>query len=233
MTSGTPRLRERESMSNQVSEKAKTGSAPEVQIKDFIAAKIDGQFKRFKDAESVPDGATDLITPAILNEMTKEQVSQLYGHVAGTNPKNFKSKTVAIDSIAYQAGKLPIYDPTPKPTAATPAPEGKKAPAATLSTGTAEGKEKYERRAPNKYELLSPENVAKILTGLAPQARELVTIMTELATDTDSPTFTEADLLAKLALPDVAARLRTRQDPSRILQYYKAKLVSTGLVRVS
>ena len=72
-----------------------------------------------------------------------------------------------------------------------------------------------------------------MMRGLAPQARELVLIMTDLAKEKGATSFSGTDLNEKLKIPEVGARLRTKQDPLRILQYYKGKLISVGLVRVS
>ena len=71
------------------------------------------------------------------------------------------------------------------------------------------------------------------LGGLAPQARALVSIMADLAKELGSASFGGAALEARLKVPEVAALLRTKQDPLRILQYYKGKLISVGLIRVS
>ena len=54
-----------------------------------------------------------------------------------------------------------------------------------------------------------------------------------LAKQKNAATFSGTDLDSFLKIPEVGARLRTRQDPARILAYYKGKLIAAGLVRVS
>ena len=80
---------------------------------------------------------------------------------------------------------------------------------------------------------LQPKVTAEVVRGLAPQARALVSIMADLAKELGSASFGGAALEARLKVPEVAALLRTKQDPMRILAYYKGKLVSVGMIRVS
>lgn len=195
---------------------------------EFIVAKVGGRFLRFASRESLPsegveEGPYDL---NIINGMSKEAIGDLYSDVASVSPKKFKDRKVAIDSFAYQVAKLPLFDPNP----AKPAPAAK---AEKLAATSGESEKKYARKTSDTFELVKPDELDKVMRELAPQARELVLIMTDLAREKNSTSFSSAELSEKLKIPEVAAKLRTKQDPLRILQYYKGKLVSVGLLRVS
>ena len=195
---------------------------------EFVVAKVGGKFLRFATREAVPSEGVDEgpYTPDIVREMTKEAIGELYSAVAGVSPKKFKDKRVAIESLAYQVAKMTVFDPSvPKPE--PPPVKGGKA------TPSVNGEKKYARKTPDTFELLQPAELDKVMRGLAPQARELVLIMTDLAKEKGATSFSGTDLNEKLKIPEVGARLRTKQDPLRILQYYKGKLISVGLIRVS
>lgn len=207
-------------MSKQVPAKEESPAAATA----FVAAKINDKWVRFKDKDSVPCGV-DLVTEVIAAEMTVDDIGDLYSKIAGVSPKKFKNKKVAIESLAYQVAKMAIFDPNaPKP---EPVAKGAK------PVKAADGEKKYARKTPDTFELLQPAELDKVTRGLAPQARELVLIMTDLAKEKGAVTFAGNDLGEFLKKPEVAARLRTKQDPLRILQYYKGALISKGLVRVS
>ena len=190
----------------------------------FVVAKTNDRWVRFKDKDSVPCGV-DLVTEVIAAEMTVDDIGDLYSKIAGVSPKKFKNKKVAIESLAYQVAKMPVFDPNaPKP---EPAAKG------TKPAKAADGEKKYARKTPDTFELLQPAELDKVMRGLAPQARELVLIMTDLAKEKGATSFSGTDLNEKLKIPEVGARLRTKQDPLRILQYYRGKLISAGFVRVS
>ena len=207
-------------MSKQVSAKEESPAAATA----FVVAKINDKWVRFKDKDSVPCGV-DLVTEVIAAEMTVDDIGDLYSKIAGVSPKKFKNKKVAIESLAYQVAKIAVFDPNaPKP---EPAAKG------TKPAKAADGEKKYARKTPDTFELLQPAELDKVMRGLAPQARELVLIMTDLAKEKGATSFSGTDLNEKLKIPEVGARLRTKQDPLRILQYYKGKLISVGLIRVS
>ena len=208
-------------MSKQVPAKEESPAAATA----FVVAKINDKWVRFKDKDSVPCGV-DLVTEVIAAEMTVDDIGDLYSKIAGVSPKKFKNKKVAIESLAYQVAKMTVFDPSvPKPE--PPPVKGGKA------TPSVNGEKKYARKTPDTFELLQPAELDKVMRGLAPQARELVLIMTDLAKEKGAVTFAGNDLGEFLKKPEVAARLRTKQDPLRILQYYKGALISKGLVRVS
>ena len=198
--------------------------AQQVAAKEFILANVGGKFLKFKLASDLPKEVPsgDVITHETVSELTKDQISEIYGKVAGVGKKNFKDKKVAIESLVYQVAKMPTFDPNASPLAEA------------VKAGTKANKPAGKApKSPDTFELLQPQNTDEVLRGLAPQARELVLIMVDLAKEVGSTKFGGEKLEEKLKVPEVAARLRTRQDPMRILQYYKGKLIGSGLIRVS
>lgn len=215
-------------MSNETSTKKGviTAAAPATpaQVADFIVAKLDGKFLRFTSLDKVPEGERP-VTLSTLKGLDVSKLGSIYADIAGVAPKNFKNTRDAIESISYQAGKIPLYDPH------APSKPGVKSAKGPKVSGGAKIEPKMKSVV--TYDLLTPENTKEAVESLAPQARELITIMVGLAKEKGTSSFTEAELQAKLAIPEVAATLKTRQPPVRILQYYKSKLVSSGLVKVS
>lgn len=195
-----------------MSDKAEVG-----EVHDFLIAKLDGRFMRFPSMESIPDSVEE--GPYSLNvvqEMPKLAIGELYGKLIAGGAKNFKTKEIAIESFAYQAAKLPEFgDPSTAPSPTAP--------------GSAKKVDRAKRSS--TIELLMPKNSAEVLKALAPQARELVLILTELAKEKVSPVLTSAEIEAKLQQRDSIERLNTRQDPIRIWTYYKGTLVSRDLIR--
>ena len=204
-------------MGKKTQEEGKGGAT---QVDDFVVAKVGGKFVRFPTAVAVPKGSEPIDLEAV-SAMTRDAIGEMYGAIAGVPKKNFKSKQVAVESVVYQVAKMAIFDPS----------------AATVAPGVAgpgaEGKRGGRRKANGTLELLQPANVDEVLRALAPQARELVLIMTDLAKEKGTTAFGISDLEAELKVPGVAARLRTKQDSLRILQYYKGKLIAVGLIKVS
>jgi hypothetical protein len=205
--------------------------ATSVTSMEFVVAKVGGKFLRFATREAVPsegieEGPYNL---DVVNDMTVETVGELYSKIAGVSPKKFKNKKVAVESLSYQVAKMPIFDPN---AVKSPLAEAVKA-GARANKPAADGDKKYARKTPDTFELLQPAELDKVMRGLTPQARELVLIMTDLAKEKGAVSFAGNDLNEYLKKPEVAARLRTKQDPLRILQYYKGALISKGLVRVS
>lgn len=200
---------------------AKEDKGTRTQIDDFIIAKVEDRFLRFGTLDTVPEGA-EALTKAKVEELPKDKIGELYGSIAGVSAKNFKDKRVAVESLLYQVAKMPIFDPSAPKVEAKP-----------TEKGTASSAPRVPRKSNETFQLLNPPEMDKIVKGLAPQARELVLIMTDLASEKKSATFSGADLEAKLQTEDAKNRLRTKQDTMRILQYYKGKLISSGLIRTS
>lgn len=191
---------------------------------DTLFGKVAGKFLKFADTFEADDSVVFEEGPysdSVLESMTKEQLGELYAKLAGVPSKYFKVKAVALESIDYQVKKLPLYDPNPAPKAAAPA-EGKSSAAPKARSLKIE-----------VYEVLQPEGSEEILKKLAPQAREVVSIMLDLAAARGTTKLEGADLANFMSEPETAKRLNTRQDPARILKYYKSKLVELGLLAVS
>ena len=211
-------------MGKETTQEKKGADAVATKAATFAVAKVDGKYVRFQDTEAAPKD-TLVLTNDVVSGMTMTEISELYSAVAGVPSKKFKDKRVAIESLAYQVAKMAIFDPN----APKPAPAAK----VTKSVKVAGGEEKSARKTPDTFELLQPAELDKVMRELAPQARELVLIMTDLAKEKGATSFSGTDLNEKLKIPEVGARLRTKQDPLRILQYYRGKLIGVGLVRVT
>lgn len=190
---------------------------------DFVLARVGERFLRFGSVDLVPTGSQP-ITLATLEGMPKDLVEDIYSKVAGIMPKTFKDKGLAVSSLAYQVGKMQLHDP------AAPAAPQLEEPRANVRPTKAE---RATRKGAEVFELLTISDFGKVTNTLAPQARELVAIMVELAREKGSTTFTGAELQAKLQEPASLARLKTKQDPLRVLAYYTGRMIGAGLIRTS
>lgn len=182
-----------------------------------VIAKIDGRFVRLVDPDSAPEGITTY-TAVTLENSSMEDLGELYGSLAGQNPKKFKAKSTAIESIMFQGSRLPIFDPN-KP---------KAAPQKSESTAKSEAVP-ARSKSQNVFELQFPKDLESRVKALPPQAKTLLLIMTDIG----RTSFTEQELLDALNLPANVAKLNTKQAPARILQYYKGKLITVGLIKVT
>ena len=200
-------------------------AAPVAKVADYVIAKVGEKYVRFADLASVPEGAEPL-TPEIVAEMTKDAIGELYSAIAGVPSKKFKDKKIGLESLAYQVAKMRIFDPSAPAVAAKVDKPAKVAKVAGEKAARA-------AKVPSTLELQQPEKLDEVLRDLAPQARELVAILADLAKEKGATSFSSADIAEYIKRPEVAARLRTKQDPQRILQYYKNELISAGFVRVS
>jgi hypothetical protein len=194
------------------------------QAEDFIISKINGGWARFQQVEDLPEGATP-IKKADIEAMTLEQMGQTYSEIAGVGPKKFSTQEIACASLLYQIHKLLVRNgktaslSTAKETRKSPQTPGTQAPRASRASGT--------------LEILEPADLAAALSGLAPQAKELMAMLTEVATASRSMSFPASAMAELLAKPEAPARLKTKQPPARIWSYYKATLEDRGLLRCS
>ena len=210
--------------------KEKPGEAQTEKVYDFIIGKINGAFVKFPNLEAVPEG-TEAIVGESVKAMSKDAIDSLYSDVARISmPKKFKSKIVALESLEYQVNKLPEYGAAAKVQGTETGRISAGSPGAQRGVPAVKVA-KVPKKDSSTYELLSPPNVDEVLKSLAPQARELVAIFADLAKEKASTTFTGADVEEFFKRPEVAARLRTRQEPVRILTYYKGILISKGMIR--
>lgn len=183
---------------------------------DFFLAKLaGGQYNRYMKKESMPEGAVTY-DRASVEAMTKEQVGELYGSLIGTSAKNFKDRRIAVDSLAFQISKLRPVD----------------GPSVTVVPLVNVKKIGRQPRQPEVTELLPREDAAELLKEMAPQAREIISLFADIAAETGSMLITSKQLEEKLAIPEIVARFKTKQDPMRIIYYYRSKLTALGLIRV-
>ena len=182
---------------------------------DVLLAKIGKKFERFEKLGAVPADA-DVVTTQDLTEMSKDQLESFYADLVGMTPKKFKDKKMVLSSITSQVEKMPFFDPS-KIKEAKPA--------------KGDDKRRYERKAPNTYCLLPmPPDGEKTLSSLAPQAKECVRILADFALESGKSQWSEEEL--KKRFEKEGDRLRTKQSPWRILQYYRSKLININLLRV-
>jgi hypothetical protein len=206
----------------------------ETKAASVYLARVAGKFVKLSSVElldKVPEGKLEMspLDLGKLDELTKEDLGLLYGGIASVPAKNFKDKKIAIESILYQVNKMPFTeDPS---IIVAPKRVDNSAPGAPAEKKTEKtSKEKLARKAGESFQLLSPENSEELLKSLAPQARELVLILTELGAQHGSTKFSGPQITEKLSSPGIAERLKTKQDPLRIFQYYKSRLTSVGLL---
>lgn len=189
-------------------------------------ALVDGSYVRLLEGVEPPEGS-EVYKFDDLDSLELTKLGEIYGALAGVSPKKFKSPKIAVESIAFQLKKRTPTNPwAPRPQ--TPA---------SADGGTVKTKVKVEKKdkEPTKsvITLLAPDDLAEQLKKLAPQAREVVGILSELAASSGTPTFNSEMVSKALNLPESVARLRTRQSPDRIFAYYRSALIASGIITVA
>jgi hypothetical protein len=109
-----------------------------------------------------------------------------------------------------------------------------------LSAATSPGTRKVSEKMLNRaYELIKSEVPAEL--KMPPQARTCLAFLTECAAKDeaynakpveDRGVFSIKEDAFKVYVVEQAARLKTRQDPWRIFQYYRPELIKSGFVRL-
>lgn len=202
---------------------------------EFIVGKVKGKFYRFSTITNVP---TDTVatTSETVTQMTTADVGILYGEIAKVPTKKFKDKKVATESLVYQIAKLPFFDPDAAPSflgaALAKSKSAQPTAASAATTGASTSKSGATPKTAGALELCQVPDLAAALTGLAPQAKELILIMAEIVKEKGSTKFSDDDVAAKLAIPEIAAKLHTKQEPIRIFKYYKGRLADAGFIKV-
>ena len=200
---------------------------PVAKAPEFTLVKISDRYRKFADISDVPAGtdAANVIVAESLGEMTKDQLGELYGAVAGVAAKKFKDKKVAIESILYQVAKMPIFDPD----APAQTPQSAAVAAGAKANKAAGAPRESKPKGIAGLELKTPED-ATALGKMAPQARELVSILADLAKEKGTTALSGADVEARIKSQSTIDRLRTKQPPERILAYYRKALVEAGFI---
>ncbi len=180
---------------------------------EVVVARSAAGFVRYGSRAAVPEGVV-AVSEDVLTSMAKEELEDLYSSIAMVPPKKFKSAKVALENVLYQVLKMPIY--------------GEKIAGLQAQVGSSQ--RKYERKSPNKYVLVLGEDADKQLKDMAPQARECVSIMGDFARELGRLEFGEDELRARFEAS--SDRLGTKQDPWRVLQYYRGKLIGSNLLKV-
>lgn len=188
-------------------------SAPEV---SFTLAKVGTNYFKFAPDAPLPEGAQTM-TLDDLSKSSKEELEEMYASVAGTSPKKFKSQEMALENVTFQVGKMKLI-------------------AAAAATGplpaTVDPTErKYAKKAPSTYKLMLDAGSSDKIKNLGPQARECINVMADFAKQEGRLEFKEDEL--KVFFDACKDRLKTKQEPWRILMYYRGKLISADLLRVS
>lgn len=176
-------------------------------------ARVGDRYFRYKSGVELPEGAIEV---DLSGNLTKEQLEEMYAALAGTNVKKFKSREVALENVSYQVGKLPELSDSKSPQAPEKSEKSDK---------------KYVRKSPSNYKLLVDAESQDKLKTLSPQALGCINILADFAKEVGRFDFQEAEL--KAYFESAKDRLKTKQDPWRILMYYRHSLVSLDLLRVS
>ncbi len=182
----------------------------------FFLVKVGNSYKKYAVDVPLPDGAAT-ITQEALENSSKEDLEEAYAAIAGTSVKKFKSKELALENVVYQVGKMPTLSSS--------------APVTQPASAEKAEKKTYVRKSPSNYKLVVDESSQDKLKVLSPQARSCIDIMADFAKKVGRFEFQEKEL--KDFFESEKARLNTKQDPWRILMYYRSKLISADLLRVS
>lgn len=185
---------------------------------------VEGRFVRLLEGIEIPEGS-EVYAFDDLESLTLTKLGEIYGDLAGVTAKKFRSPKIAVESIAFQLKKKTPTNPwAPKVATKAAEPAGEK--------GEKKDKPKKEPTSAT-ITLLAPEDLADQLKKLAPQAREIIGILSELALLGNTSTFTSETVSKAINEPKSVERLRTRQSPDRILAYYRSVLISSGIIKVS
>ena len=196
----------------------------------FAIVEVGGKFARVLDPENqeFPDPRPIVIDQENVLLLEEDEQARLYGRVAGVPPKKFKTSKALLESLEYQASKLPLYG-IKQPESAPQEQAGR--PDARAANGN---RTREPRKSADRITILSPANHAELFKKLPAQAKALITLMTELAGELGTTELPGAQLLGKLAEPrSIEMMSNTKQPPLRILGYYSSRLTSEGWIRTS
>lgn len=77
-----------------------------------------------------------------------------------------------------------------------------------------------------------PEDQQRGLYEIPQQAKDIIYYLNERAIDRGSATWMEPEMKQVMVEMEKEKRLRTRQDPWRIFQYYRSKLIKYGFIKM-
>lgn len=199
----------------------------QVQTTGLDMALVDGRYVRLSVGIEPPEGS-EIFLFDDLEGLKLTKLGEIYGDLAGVTAKKFRSPKIAVESIAFQLKKKTPTNPW------APKTYIKATDAAPNRTDKGEKKEKAKKEpTASTITLLAPEDLSDQLKKLAPQARDLVGILVELAAASGTTTFT-GDVVSKaLNEQKSVERLRTRQSPDRIFAYYRSSLIGSGIIKVA
>jgi hypothetical protein len=90
------------------------------------------------------------------------------------------------------------------------------------------GNRRRQSLADREYTVRTVEDLPKALSSVPPQARVCYQILADICEQQDS--VSEQALMGAVAQASEQGRLKTKQDPWRIFQYYRPKLVEHNLI---
>jgi hypothetical protein len=187
---------------------------------ELFVANVDGKYLRFEKLEHVPAGCRTYTNKRELLGQTQKQVEAVYAHVKGIQPKSFKDKETAADNLWSAFGELPLF--VPKKSVPSSDTDG----SLPADAGKTDTKKKYQKkRAVDIYKILpETDKTRKALEEFAPQAKACV----EIIRADGKAQYTEDEL--KALMEANRAKLRTKQIPWRIFQYYRGAMVSADIL---
>jgi len=184
---------------------------------EIVVAKIGGRWARFKNMQHVPAecGKTVAVLPMeILDRVDPDAVFAAYVEIGGTLTK---AKFLGFDLSHRASAIVAAAEKLPDGESMRPEPQGPK--------------RRYERHSKVVYEFQKSTAPAMAeLEKLAPQARVVYEVSTEGAT-TWPVVKTEEEMMQIFRAPEIVAKLKTRQDGYRIVQYYRSPLIGINLLR--
>lgn len=189
---------------------------------ELFVANVDGKYLRFEKLEHVPAGCRTYTNKRELLGQTQKQVEAVFAHVKGIPPKTFKDKETAAENLWDAFGELPLF--VPKKAAPPAADTDGSLPADAGKTDTS--KKKYQKKRDVDIYKILPETdkTRKALDDFAPQAKACV----EIIRADGKPQYTEDEL--KALMEANRGKLRTKQTPWRIFQYYRGMLISADIL---
>lgn len=200
----------------------------------FSIVEINGRFTRVLDPEivEVSDPKLVIIDQENILRLDPDTQARIYGRVAGTSPKIFKTPRALLESLEYQAQKLPVYGA--KETLKEKFDEDPSIGGGEKKERSAKSTRGPRKSALNVVHLQVPNDRDQLFNKLPSQAKALITLMTELAGELKTTDLPGQSVIEKISQPrSIEMMSNTTQPPLRILAYYASRLISEGWIRIS